>query len=350
MNLMALGYVHGQMMLLMLASLCLFVYTFRGTLGLRYTSYVYKTGRFFLPFVILAVMLRFFYFDIVCVTNKDMLPNVGRGDLVAMDRQAYGYRIPVINRRLFEQTQDSTPKRGDMIFYKCNFNKYGVCARRVVGLPGDKVGYTSNKKILLNGSKIGQAVETQVLDRMELFSSFTTTKLEAIPSGVGNEKYIYRVQNFLGFSSPVKERVVPEGMYYVLGDNRDEVSDSRDGEFVADHDVLGKAERVICRFNFSKHVIPSIINPLAWLYADYDRFWDTPELNLPIYRNILKTLAADEMLSNLQSQAYDEDGNKIGRFKGDVNSDTGEVVISFKPNEEFLQQEGTKKVRIQLTK
>lgn len=184
-------------------------------------------------FVIIAVIfgLRSFVVEPFQIPSGSMLPTLKIGDFILVNKFEYGIRLPVLNTTIIPTNE---PERGDVVVFKYPVDPSLNFIKRMVGLPGDTIRY-QDKKLWVNG----QLVETNLL--ADLTSSLNPNKepaklLVENLSGVSHEIYnSYRNNPLEG------EWVVPQDAYFVLGDNRDNSSDSRVWGFVPKKYMKGRA-------------------------------------------------------------------------------------------------------------
>jgi len=144
------------------------------------------------------------------------------GDHLLVNKFIYGIRVPFSGKVLVPLKD---PKSGDIIVFKFPKDRSIDYIKRVVGIPGDKIE-VKNKKVYRNG-KLAE----------DPFAHFTSTTI--LPGSVSPK------DNF----GPI---TVPEGKYFVMGDNRDNSSDSRFWGFVETNDVLGKAMIIYWSWDIDK--------------------------------------------------------------------------------------------------
>jgi signal peptidase I len=154
--------------------------------------------------IILALFIRTFVVQAFKIPSGSMKPTLLVGDHILVNKFIYGVKIPFTDKTIIELGQ---PKRGDVVVFKYPLDTSKDYIKRVIGLPGDEVGL-SNKKLYVNG-KLTQ----------DIHASYST---------FGN------LRNF----GPV---TVPSDHIFVMGDNRDESSDSRVWGFVPLPYLKGKA-------------------------------------------------------------------------------------------------------------
>jgi signal peptidase I len=170
-----------------------------------------------------------------------MMPTLIQGDFIFVNKWRYGLRLPVLNSRVVEIGE---PARGDVVVFRKPSEPSVVFIKRLVGLPGDRVRVRGSQ-VWING------IPSQIAPG-ELYSG---PKNEQYPFTQVGEEQLDGVRHgiLLDPARPSMEGEwrVPEGHYFMMGDNRNNSRDSRfpDVGFVpADH-VIGKAEAIWLSFN-----------------------------------------------------------------------------------------------------
>ncbi len=173
------------------------------------------------PFVVAILMMLAVlpaYLRAVTVAGPSDAPTLLLGDKVLINHAAYEVRFPYTSILLWQR---SGPSRGDMVLFQVpNRGTRGL--KRVVGLPGDTVAMRQNV-LLINGHPVDQ----ELLDRAN-FQSWVSPQ-HSLGERVVKENSAYWVTYTPGRSavSTVATIGVPQGHYYLLGDNRDDSNDSR---------------------------------------------------------------------------------------------------------------------------
>jgi signal peptidase I len=212
------------------------------------------------PVIIAVFMLRSFLFEPFKIPSGSMIPTLLVGDLILVNKFHYGLRLPVFNTRI---TQGERPQRGDVMVFRYPPKPSLDYIKRVVGVPGDTVAYL-NKRLTING----QAIETSALpeffdeDAMRYFKQFDEALGHArhrILNDDDRPAFVPGADNFAGREgcSYTVEGVtckVPEGHYFMMGDNRDNSLDSRYWGFVPDQNIVGKAFFVWMNFGSLKRI------------------------------------------------------------------------------------------------
>lgn len=204
-------------------------------------------GAGFFPILLAIFLLRSFLVEPFRIPSGSMIPTLLVGDFILVNKFAYGIRLPVIDKKVIEY---GAPKRGDVVVFRYPQNPAQDYIKRVVGLPGDKVEYI-NKRLTINGEPVPVTQVEDYLhsDRLQYARRFNEklgdTEHQFLNDAdapafiaqplpfVGREHCVYTVEGV--------RCTVPDGHYFVMGDNRDQSSDSRVWGFVPDENLRGRA-------------------------------------------------------------------------------------------------------------
>lgn len=188
---------------------------------------VVEYARSFFPVLLVVFVLRSFIVEPFQIPSSSMVPTLKIGDYILVNKYTYGLRLPVIRTKVLALNE---PKRGDvMVFFPPHMNDtYFI--KRVVGLPGDTIAYR-NKRLTVNG----EAVDLQASDAEEPESPRHQLGSEKL----GEAQHLIQLDN----GRPARDfsAVVKPGHYFMMGDNRDNSSDSRVWGQVPEKDIVGKA-------------------------------------------------------------------------------------------------------------
>lgn len=188
----------------------------------------------FFPILFAVLMLRSFLFEPFQIPTGSMIPTLNVGDFIVVNKFAYGLRLPVTGTRFLEIGE---PKRGDvMVFIPPHDPNYFI--KRVIGLPGDKVRYTDNT-VYINDEALPQDGGV-VLDELGVKLSQESV------GGITHSIYTAATQRFnrnYDWLQP-EGMVIPEGQYFMMGDNRDNSSDSRYWGPASEANIVGRAVAV----------------------------------------------------------------------------------------------------------
>lgn len=177
--------------------------------------------------VMLAVLIRTFLFEPFNIPSGSMKPTLLVGDYLFVSKPAYGYSrysFPFGLAPLEGRVWDKPPQRGDVIVFKLPTNTSIDYIKRLVGIPGDTV-QVRNGELYINGERVLR--EAVGLREMEGPNGTKSTVMEYIETLPGGAKHsIYEQSDYEQLdNTPVYN--VPEGHYFMMGDNRDHSQDSR---------------------------------------------------------------------------------------------------------------------------
>lgn len=187
--------------------------------------YLVDLSRSFFPVLAIVLVLRSFLVEPFQIPSGSMLPTLEVGDFILVNKYAYGLRLPVAGTKILEVDD---PDRGEVVVFRYPEDGRTNYIKRVVGLPGDHVRYR-NKDLFINGDKVDSRFVAR-LPPMEL-------RRETL-GDIDHNLYLT-----LGrpSGSGEGEWTIPEGHYFVMGDNRDNSNDSRYWGTVPDELIVGKA-------------------------------------------------------------------------------------------------------------
>jgi signal peptidase I len=201
----------------------------------------------FFPVILIVFLLRSFLVEPFKIPSSSMVPTLLVGDFILVNKFTYGVRLPVVNRKIVEL---GSPKRGDVMVFRFPEDPSLDYIKRVVGLPGDRIEYRG-KRVTVNG----QPAPTRQVDdflskeRMQFSRRFVETLEgtaheilidEDAPAFAAPSRSFPFASNCT-YNTAVLACAVPPGYYFVMGDNRDNSSDSRVWGFVPDENIVGKA-------------------------------------------------------------------------------------------------------------
>ena len=207
----------------------------------------------FFPVILVVFGLRSFLVEPFKIPSGSMMPTLLIGDFILVNKYTYGIRLPVLNKKV---VQINNPERGDVMVFRYPEDPGLDYIKRVVGVSGDVVEYR-DKKLSING----QPVRTENTGTY----SYVGNGLNYVTAMVFNEQL--NGQGHVMMTEPGKPPVsipqvmefpsrencsyntdgegfvckVPEGHYFMMGDNRDASNDSRYWGFVPDENIVGKA-------------------------------------------------------------------------------------------------------------
>ncbi|MDO8276578.1 MAG: signal peptidase I [Burkholderiaceae bacterium] len=214
------------------------------------------------PVIAAVFLLRSFLFEPFKIPSGSMIPTLRVGDLILVNKYHYGLRLPVIHTRI---TEGARPQRGDVMVFRYPPKPSLDYIKRVVGLPGDEVAYL-NKRLTINGQPVPRNALPDFFDddAMRYFKQFGETaggRRYSVLNDDGRrggfseqeiEDFPFRAN--CRYSADGVVCKVPEGHYFMMGDNRDNSQDSRYWGFVPDRNIVGKAFFVWMNFSSLKRI------------------------------------------------------------------------------------------------
>jgi signal peptidase I len=196
-------------------------------------------GKSFFPVLAIVLVLRSFLLEPFQIPSGSMKPTLEVGDFILVNKFAYGIRLPVIDTKVIDV---GDPQRGDVMVFRYPSNPSINYIKRVVGLPGDRITYTQDKRLLVNGQSVAESllgVEPGSLGRTLVYRE-----------KLGEVEHLIRKQIHRNVRAG-DEWLVPQGHYFMMGDNRDDSNDSRywrdsaiaqeSWGMVPDRNIVGKA-------------------------------------------------------------------------------------------------------------
>ncbi len=210
----------------------------------------------FFPVILIVFLLRSFLVEPFRIPSGSMIPTLLVGDFILVNKFAYGIRLPIVNLKMISIGE---PQRGDVMVFRYPEDPSLDYIKRVVGLPGDRVVY-AHKRLTVNGQEVPEKAVGDYLhrERMSFAKRYEETlggRTHSIlieddaPASVPFVKQFPFRENCT-YNSEGLACTVPPGHYFLMGDNRDNSSDSRVWGFVPDANIVGKA--FFIWFNFSE--------------------------------------------------------------------------------------------------
>jgi signal peptidase I len=198
----------------------------------RAIAILVEYSRSFFPVLIFVLVIRSFIFEPFRIPSGSMKPTLIVGDFIFVKKFSYGLRLPVTETKIIETGQ---PERGDVIVFRLPSDPKINYIKRVIGLPGDEVTY-ERQRITINGVAMDLSANGEVFDRAPIY-------VEDLDGRV-HQTLIHDP----GRSKQDGVYVVPEGQYFVMGDNRDRSKDSRYIGAIPEKYLVGEAVRVWMHF------------------------------------------------------------------------------------------------------
>ena len=205
--------------------------------GRRYSPVdtVVEYSRSFFPVLLFVLVIRSFVFEPFRIPSGSMMPTLVDGDFIFVKKYSYGLRWPVIEKKFYET---GLPERGDVVVFRLPSNPSTNYIKRVVGLPGDVISY-DNSRLTINGDLVPLSewpdIDTDV--RGFFYREDLDDREHAIRHSVD-------ILSDARGRSRVRVYEVPEGYYFMMGDNRDNSQDSRFIGGIPETHLVGEAVRI----------------------------------------------------------------------------------------------------------
>lgn len=193
--------------------------------------------------VLIAVVIRSFLFEPFRIPSGSMYPTLEVGDYLFVSKYTYGYSrhsfplsmIPFNGRFWF-----SEPERGDIVVFKLPKDNKTDFIKRVIGLPGDTI-QVKRGRLYINDQIVERVeVDKRQLNEFVVRPETYTEYEETLPGGFKHK--IWEVSDHESQVDNTVKFTVPEGHYFMMGDNRDRSDDSRiNVGFVPAENLVGKA-------------------------------------------------------------------------------------------------------------
>ena len=231
----------------------------------------------FFPILAIVLVVRSFLIEPFNIPSSSMVPTLYTGDFIAVNKYAYGIRLPLVNTKVLDL---GAPQHGDVVVFRFPLNPKQYYIKRVIGVGGDTVSF-NNGQLSVNGKAIattpanftpdpkmtaqlyppgktetGEVVTAEQAAQLGNQEEQTARYLQESPSSnhqhlvryLGDKNW-FQYATFLQQVSPQLmasqgqqwQLTVPKGHYFVMGDNRDRSADGRFWGFVPDENLAGKA-------------------------------------------------------------------------------------------------------------
>ncbi|TQV84308.1 signal peptidase I [Exilibacterium tricleocarpae] len=182
----------------------------------------------FFPVLFIVLVLRSFLVEPFQIPSESMVPTLEVGDFILVNKFTYGIRLPVIRTKVLDINE---PKRGEvMVFFPPHKKQYFI--KRVIGLPGDEILYV-NKVLYINGEKMPQQLVASLPP--------ANPRFQIMRESLDGVEHAMRKHVTHGQPDRKRSWVVPEGHYFMMGDNRDNSADSREWGVVPEENIVGRA-------------------------------------------------------------------------------------------------------------
>ncbi len=189
-------------------------------------------ARSFFPVLLFVLVIRSFIFEPFRIPSGSMMPTLLEGDFIFVKKYAYGLRLPVSETKV---VATGDPKRGDVIVFRLPSDPSINYIKRVIGLPGDEVIY-ERQRLTINGETVDLKQGPNATFAVPVFVEDLDGRMHDIL--VTNPQFSTRDGTYR----------VPDGHYFVMGDNRDRSRDSRFIGAIPEKFLVGEAVRVWMHF------------------------------------------------------------------------------------------------------
>ncbi len=193
---------------------------------------VVEYSKSFFPVLFVILLIRSFLVEPFTIPSASMVPSLLIGDFILVNKYAYGLRLPVANTKILDL---GGPERGDVVVFRYPLNEKQNYVKRLIGLPGDEIRYDQHM-VYVNGQPAAQrSVGRYVGQGSNAESTGAELRIENL---VGVEHQILTIS---GRERGGASWVVPDGQFFVMGDNRDNSQDSRAWGMVPEQNLVGRA-------------------------------------------------------------------------------------------------------------
>ena len=191
----------------------------------KFEASVLKETRGWFLSILLVFIIRGYIYEPWQIPSSSMKPNLEVGDFVLVNRNAYGLEIPFTGR---SKILSKSPDVGEIVVFFPPHKPTTPFVKRVIAKGGDRVTYV-NKKYFVNGKELSADFFSEDVSGGSLYYEqngaleYITRQIESRPSLNGSWE-------------------IPEGSFFVSGDNRDNSSDSREWGFIDEEVIWGRAD------------------------------------------------------------------------------------------------------------
>lgn len=189
-------------------------------------------SRSFFPVLLFVLIIRSFIFEPFRIPSGSMMPTLLEGDFIFVQKYAYGLRLPVTETKIIET---GNPERGDVVVFRLPSDPSVNYIKRVIGLPGDEVVY-ERQRLIINGEAISLQRGAEASFDVPVFVEDLDGRVHDIL--ITNPQFSTRDGTYR----------VPDGHFFVMGDNRDRSRDSRFIGPIPEKYLVGEAVRIWMNF------------------------------------------------------------------------------------------------------
>lgn len=195
---------------------------------------IIEYARSLFPVFLVVLILRSFIIEPFRIPSGSMYPTLEIGDFIAVSKFSYGVKLPVTQTTIIPISE---PEHGDVVVFAYPNDPAVDYIKRVVGVPGDEITYVG-RTIFINGQAIAQKPKGKYIGNDSgAVMNGANIVTETLSNGVSYDVLLDMNKT----SRDMNTIVVPEGHYFMMGDNRDHSNDSRFWGFVPEKNLKGKA-------------------------------------------------------------------------------------------------------------
>lgn len=206
---------------------------------------IVEYSRSLFPVLLIVLLFRSFLFEPFKIPSGSMIPTLLVGDFIIVNKFSYGIRLPVLNKKVIDLGK---PQRGDVVVFRYPIDPGVNFIKRAVGLPGDTITYR-DKQLFVNGERV-QETSGGRFKSSEVKCSTPAADAVLFDEQLGDVNH--KILQHENSRSRNGQWVVPEGHYFMMGDNRDRSNDGRMWGFVPEENLLGRAVGIWLNFDFDK--------------------------------------------------------------------------------------------------
>tara|TARA_Y100000590_G_C15392988_1_gene890812 strand:+ start:28 stop:747 length:720 start_codon:yes stop_codon:yes gene_type:complete len=201
--------------------------------------------------IFIALLIRSFIAEPFNIPSGSMKPNLLEGDFLFVSKWSYGFSkhslpfsLPLIPGRIYSKM----PERGDVIVFRTPTDNKTNYIKRVIGIPGDKIRMV-NGHIEINGNLILKKITASFIDTRNYQNERKRTYIEYF---FDKEIKVLDTEDYVGRPDNTELFVIKDGHFFVMGDNRDNSSDSRVIGSIPIINLVGKAQFIFFSLDNSR--------------------------------------------------------------------------------------------------
>jgi signal peptidase I len=199
-----------------------------------------KWAREYWHWIAIVYIVRAFGFESFSIPSSSMMPTLLVGEQVLVNKYQYGLTDPLFRHELLEM---DAPERGDVVVFRSPEHPDTDYVKRVIGVPGDTISYV-DKVVYINRCSLSVECEDISFSMHENGNEYIdsdATGMTGYTVMIDNTEFDIALSHDKPMKNEIVDLYVPEGHYFVMGDNRDNSRDSRDFGLIKDAALVGKA-------------------------------------------------------------------------------------------------------------